>query len=42
VHAQTEDKGDDTKHSFCEELELVFRQLPTYYMKMFFEISTQM
>jgi hypothetical protein len=33
VHAPTEDKCDDTKESFCEELEGVFDQFPKYHMK---------
>jgi hypothetical protein len=28
VHAPCEDKGDDVKDSFCEELERVFDQFP--------------
>jgi hypothetical protein len=33
VHAPTEDKCDDTKDSFYEELEGVFDQFPKYLMK---------
>jgi hypothetical protein len=33
VHASTEDKGDDIKDSFYEELEQVFDQFPGYHMK---------
>jgi hypothetical protein len=33
VHAPTEDKTDDTKDSFYEELEHVFNKLPKYHMK---------
>jgi exonuclease III len=33
VHVQTEDKDDDIKESFYEELEQVFDQFPRYYMK---------
>jgi exonuclease III len=33
VHAPTEDKCDDTKDSFCEELEGIFDQFPKYHMK---------
>jgi hypothetical protein len=33
VHAPTEDKTDDTRNSFFEELEHVFDQFPKYYMK---------
>jgi hypothetical protein len=37
VHAQTEDKCDDTKDSFYEELEGVFDQFPKYHMKILLE-----
>jgi exonuclease III len=33
VHAPTEDKDDDIKDSFYEELEQVFDQFPMYHMK---------
>jgi exonuclease III len=33
VHAPTEDKDDDIKNSFYEELEQVFDQFPRYHMK---------
>jgi exonuclease III len=33
VHAPCEDKGDDVKDSFCEELGRVFDQFPRYDMK---------
>jgi hypothetical protein len=33
VHVPTEDKCDDTKDSFYEELEGVFDQFPKYHMK---------
>jgi hypothetical protein len=33
VHDPTEDKDDDIKNSFYEELEGVFDQFPTYHMK---------
>jgi hypothetical protein len=33
VHAQTEDKTDDVKDSFYEELERIFNKFPTYHMK---------
>jgi hypothetical protein len=35
VHAPCEDKRDDVKDSFYEELRLVFDQFPTYDMKVF-------
>jgi len=33
VHPPTEDKSDDTKDSFYEELECVFNQFLMYHMK---------
>ena len=33
VHASSEEKGDDSKDSFCEELEQVFDHFPKYHMK---------
>jgi hypothetical protein len=33
VHAPTEDKTDDVKDSFYEELERVFDKFPKYHMK---------
>jgi hypothetical protein len=33
VHAPTEDKDDDIKDIFYEELEQVFDQFPRYHMK---------
>jgi hypothetical protein len=33
VHAPNEDKDDDMKDSFYEELEQVFDQFPRYHMK---------
>jgi hypothetical protein len=33
VHVTTEDKSDDRKDSFCEELECVFDKCPKYYVK---------
>jgi hypothetical protein len=33
IHAPTEDKTDDVKYSFCEELERVFDKFPKYHMK---------
>jgi hypothetical protein len=33
VHAETEDKTDDVKDSFSEELEHVFDKFPKYHMK---------
>jgi hypothetical protein len=33
VHAPTEEKSDDSKDSFCEELEQVFDHFPKYHIK---------
>ena len=33
VHAPGEEKSDDSKDSFCEELEQVFDSFPKYHMK---------
>jgi hypothetical protein len=33
VHAPTEDKTDDVKDSFYEELECIFNKIPKYHMK---------
>ena len=33
VHAPTEDRDDDIKYSFYEEIERLFDQLPVYHMK---------
>jgi hypothetical protein len=33
VHAPTEEKSDDSKNSFYEELEQVFDHFPKYHMK---------
>jgi hypothetical protein len=33
IHAPTEDKTDDVKDSFCEELEREFHKFPKYHMK---------
>jgi hypothetical protein len=34
VHAPTEDKTDDVKDSFYEELERIFDKFPKYHMEM--------
>jgi exonuclease III len=36
VHAPTEDKTDDVKNSFCEELERVFDKFTKYHMNILF------
>jgi exonuclease III len=33
VHVPTENKDDDIKDNFCEELEQVFEEFPRYHMK---------
>jgi hypothetical protein len=33
VHASSEEKSDESKESFCEELEQVFDHFPKYHMK---------
>jgi exonuclease III len=33
VHGPSEEKSDDSKNSFYEELEQVFRHFPKYHMK---------
>ena len=37
MHAPSEEKSDDSKHSFYEALELVFDHGPKYYMKILLE-----
>jgi hypothetical protein len=37
VHAPGEEKGDDSKDSFDEELEQVFDHIPKYHMKILVE-----
>jgi len=37
VHAQSEEKSDESKDSFYEELEQVFDHFPKYHMKMLLE-----
>jgi exonuclease III len=41
VHAPTEDKYDDTKDSFYEELEGVFDQFPKYHMKILLDFNAK-
>jgi len=33
AHATTEEKSDDSNHSFYEELEQIFDHFPKYHMK---------
>jgi hypothetical protein len=39
VNAPTEDKTDDVKYSFYEEVERVFDKFPKYHMKILLGIS---
>jgi hypothetical protein len=41
VHAPTEDKTDDEKDNFCEELERIFDKFPKYHMQMLLGDFTQ-
>jgi hypothetical protein len=41
AHASTEEKSDDSKDSFYEELEQVFDHFPKYHMKIVLEILMQ-
>ena len=41
VHAQSEEKSDESKDSFYEELEQVFDHFPKYYMKILLGTLTQ-
>jgi hypothetical protein len=41
VHAPTENKHDDTKDSFYEELKHVFNQFPKYHMEIVLGIPMQ-
>ena len=41
VHAPSEEKSDEAKVSFYEELEQVFKQFPKYHMKILLGILTQ-
>jgi hypothetical protein len=38
IHAPTEDKTDDVKDSFYEELERLFDKFPEYHMKILLEV----
>jgi hypothetical protein len=40
VHAPTEDKTDDVKDSFYEELERVFDKFPKYRMRILLQVHT--
>jgi hypothetical protein len=41
VHAPTEDKIDDVKGSFYEELERVFNKFPKYHMKILLDFNAK-
>jgi hypothetical protein len=41
VHAPTEDKIDDMKDRFCEELERVFDKFHKYHMKMLVDFNAK-
>jgi hypothetical protein len=41
VHAPTEDKDDDIKDSFYEEVEQVFDQFPRYHMKILLDFNAK-
>jgi hypothetical protein len=41
VHAPTEDKTDDVKDSFYEELECVFDKFPKYHMKILLDFNAK-
>jgi hypothetical protein len=41
VHAPSEDKNDDSKDSFYEELEQVFDNFPRYHMKILLDFNAK-
>jgi hypothetical protein len=41
VHAPTEDKNDDVKDSFYEELERVFGKFPKYHMNILLDFNAK-
>jgi hypothetical protein len=41
VHAPTEDKIDDVKDSFYEELERIFDKFPKYHMKILLDFNAK-
>jgi hypothetical protein len=41
VHVPTEEKGDDSKVSFCEEIEQVFGNFSKYHIKFCYKILLQ-
>jgi hypothetical protein len=41
AHAPTEDKTDDVKDSFYEELERVFNRFPKYHMKILIDFNAK-
>jgi hypothetical protein len=42
VHAPTEDKTDDVKDSFYDELERVFDKFPKYHMKILLDFNAEL
>ena len=42
MHATSEEKSDDSKDSFYEELELVFDRFPEYHMKMLGDLNVKL
>jgi hypothetical protein len=42
VHAPTEEKSDDSKDSFYEELEQVFDHFPKYHMKILLDFNAKL
>jgi hypothetical protein len=41
VHATTEDRSDDTKDSYYEELDCVLYQFPKYHMKILLHFNSK-
>jgi hypothetical protein len=41
MHAPTEDKSDDTKDGFYEELEHVFHKFPKCHVKILLDLNTK-
>jgi hypothetical protein len=42
AHAPTEDKSDDSKDSFCKQLEQVFDNFPKYHMKILIDFNEKL
>ena len=41
VHAPSEEKSDDSKDSFCDNLEQVFYHIPKYCMKILIDFNAK-